>query len=575
MPSGSPIRSYQCPDTCIIYSGSFRIASDSKLQFISGTVFNQAVLWDVETETVITRFVGHLGVIFHVAVSDDRIVTCSDDRTVRVWDVNGEVLFTYFGHQHRVWRSDFMGDKLVSISEDRSVKMWKDGKCIGTWHSVSGVWSLLVRGDTVFAGYADGSIRSWREYSSKEEKNGNKVQAFVENNGKRVILSSQGSITLSEHSKERLIGQDPSYARALHLNFARNLIFLSYFSGDVIILPTEGGNPIAWHLGDSISFQATITLSDCIMTIFYLLNQRKLVCYRVNYDTSEKQLISIDLPGKFRVASAAFDESSGLLAIGSRYGSVAIFVLKDNRFELIETLSQIHDLDRVSSFNFESRQDAIILHTSGRNGTLRSYSISSDLKVTEIYQRRITKGWLERLVPSPLGLLMVGFYNNNAIVWLEEEEIFKEPCGGANRDWTVSVHNDMVSFSYIVKDQIVTVSRNIPSRVMKKGMSDSENRICRFLGKYVCFGGEDTIIRISDSTPGPALSLDPILLLGNHLSVVKSISILPISDHSVFLFSAGGRDELFAFKISTADLSSQFISQAPRYMYFIHCFYLF
>ena len=90
---------------------------------------------DPEKREVIVRLKGHKGVIFRVKwIEDNRIISVSDDRTVRLWKVvwndkdltySGEYIqiWSQFGHRGRVWDCDYIkssnclfSDLIVSVA---------------------------------------------------------------------------------------------------------------------------------------------------------------------------------------------------------------------------------------------------------------------------------------------------------------------------------------------------------------------------------------------------------------------------------------------------------------------------
>jgi WD40 repeat protein len=80
-----------------------------------------------QTETMILE--GHTDSLCSVAFSLNglRIVSGSDDHTVRIWDaVSGVVLHTLEGHTNPVYSVAFSSDglRIVSGSEDRTVRIW-------------------------------------------------------------------------------------------------------------------------------------------------------------------------------------------------------------------------------------------------------------------------------------------------------------------------------------------------------------------------------------------------------------------------------------------------------------------
>ena len=89
---------------------------------------------------VFNTFHGHSGIVWKVRWSEgrDKVVSVSDDRTVRVWDVaRGVELFCGYGHECRVWDAIFLGAKdeaVVTCGEDTFLKVWdvSSKKCVST-----------------------------------------------------------------------------------------------------------------------------------------------------------------------------------------------------------------------------------------------------------------------------------------------------------------------------------------------------------------------------------------------------------------------------------------------------------
>ena len=68
---------------------------------------------------------GHQGPINSILVYGDKLISASNDRTIKIWDLNnGKELQTLQGHKNSVHRILMDGDKLISASEDYTIKIW-------------------------------------------------------------------------------------------------------------------------------------------------------------------------------------------------------------------------------------------------------------------------------------------------------------------------------------------------------------------------------------------------------------------------------------------------------------------
>ncbi|KAI8899864.1 WD40-repeat-containing domain protein [Globomyces pollinis-pini] len=162
---------------CMLYSGDIFGTSWNTLNVASGTIFNTVLIWSpIDNQNGVARVQqrlnGHEGVIHGVRFNSDGSMICStsDDRTVRIWKLTGDVLspMVLYGHLGRVWKADFVSNYIISISEDATCRVWNpnDGNCIECFsgHGSKHVWSFAVNNETnsiLATGGGDCGIRLW------------------------------------------------------------------------------------------------------------------------------------------------------------------------------------------------------------------------------------------------------------------------------------------------------------------------------------------------------------------------------------------------------------------------------
>jgi len=95
----------------------------------------------------------------------DKIVSASDDNTLKVWSgITGNLIRTLVGHTGGVWSSQLKGNIVVSGSTDRTLRVWnaETGECIHILQGhTSTVRCLAMHGDLVVSGSRDGTLRVW------------------------------------------------------------------------------------------------------------------------------------------------------------------------------------------------------------------------------------------------------------------------------------------------------------------------------------------------------------------------------------------------------------------------------
>ncbi|NJR25753.1 MAG: hypothetical protein HC786_28370, partial [Richelia sp. CSU_2_1] len=96
------------------------------------------------------------------------LVAASDDRTLKIWYVDGSLKAVLTGHRTRIINVDFSPDsqRLVSVGEDNTVNVWQvDGKLIQTFQTedevLDGV-SLSPQNQIIASGITEDNFKIWK-----------------------------------------------------------------------------------------------------------------------------------------------------------------------------------------------------------------------------------------------------------------------------------------------------------------------------------------------------------------------------------------------------------------------------
>ncbi|KAG9054182.1 hypothetical protein FS842_005878 [Serendipita sp. 407] len=153
----------------VVWSVSF--SPDGRF-IVSGSDDRTVRLWDMETgHQLSTSFEGHSNRVISVAFSPDgRRIVSGSDKTVRIWDVEtGQHLASLNGHSNVVWSTAFSPDnrRVVSGSFDKTVRIWDvdTGQQLGpSLEGHSGIVKCVIfspDGQQVISCSDDRTIRIW------------------------------------------------------------------------------------------------------------------------------------------------------------------------------------------------------------------------------------------------------------------------------------------------------------------------------------------------------------------------------------------------------------------------------
>lgn len=142
--------------TCLQFSGN---------RIVSGSDDNTLKVWSLTTGRCVRTLVGHTGGVWSSQMSGNIIISGSTDRTLKVWDADsGCCLHTLYGHTSTVRCMHLHGKKVVSGSRDATLRVWdiEAGECL---HMLVGhmaaVRCVQYDGRLVVSGAYDHMVKVW------------------------------------------------------------------------------------------------------------------------------------------------------------------------------------------------------------------------------------------------------------------------------------------------------------------------------------------------------------------------------------------------------------------------------
>jgi len=544
---------------CILYSGFIHRVNEDKVIVLAGTVFGNVLIWHCDTGAVVSRLSGHDGVIFSVNLSDNIIVTTSDDRSSIVYTVKDEMftdvqqLYRLHGHSYRVFRS------LLSVENDIVVTAGEDGRVI-TWSLSSGqeidrsnlascVWSVSWLGpNDIICGAGDCSLSVINIRDS--EKKPLSIPFDHETNKPRIVkcvadviltMDDDGNLSsFNTKTKEHnTLYSDTRLASYCLMEVSGEQVTMCGLSGLVV---TGYWSPMNYSLDNIEEKQVMNTkIFSCCIVIDKILvcdNQGSLVMV----DKSLETVATGELPlmkERWFTASCFLDD---ILVLGDRSGGLHFYQIVKSQIEIMETYPRLHGRHGVTSIV----ADDGLIWSSGRDATLRCFSVTDGIQLMQTV--KTSHDWVAgiRRIHDQLSVLMWHGTQLLARTLCSDSLIGSFDCGGGHRSWDLLASGDI---GYIKDGKVLLGSlwTNQKRVLIAGGHSQQINAVVQFNG-FIITGSEDTNIRVYRDK-------EQVSILRGHLSSIKCLHL--VNDvkniNRKILVSGGGRAELRMWSLVIKD----------------------
>ncbi|KAK9365127.1 WD40-repeat-containing domain protein [Lipomyces kononenkoae] len=602
-------RIYTCGIDCILYSASILFSAGS-VYVAAGTVFGNIEIWSSKNGAIVSSLKGHEGSIFNVqfSLSGSRLVSCSDDRSVRIWDLHtNECIAVGWGHSARIWQAKYLDDDtIITVGEDSTTRVWRlrDGSlsCAQIWegHCGRSIWSLAIRDDRniVATGGADGRVLIWNLSAKPSLIDGRMTMNFEDIASSMAIKVGSIKQCTATRTTAYAFSTTTGYVALLETvdNSWKEVYYSSALAGYSLLKGWD--DKLYVCIGDrqgSVHIIGTGDSSQCIIVdppsessnkvidmvplskgdMMYILVQYgntetpwSFIALQNHNGISLKYSLALSAQPTFPIASACLHPDKEILIVGSRFGALAVYRVETSPVPVAASgcWRRIISDDCITSVIPENTYDngMDILATS-RNGSYCICNVSllhetGSASLEKLHLNRMAKGSIEGAAKVDHGLVFWGFRNNYFFVWNEtlQYEIMSEICGGPHRSWHFMISpTTKCSFVYtkassisIVKDD--TKSELSAAAVTQEGSHGREIRaisVAPFSNDrnalLVATGAEDTCIRLSNvSADGRMRNL---CVLRRHVSGLQQLQWSP---NGMYLFSSAAREEFIVWKVT-------------------------
>ena len=589
--SGVVTESISAPIKSIVYSGHLYGHNYNSLLVAAGTVTNQILLWRPNDLTSKPELlIGHEGVVFSVRFNQTgtKLVSVSDDRTVRVWslDTGHKLVATLYGHNSRIWNAGFIPNsndkKIFSIGEDSNLKLWCIERCesIHTFvgHRGKSIWSAATStdGTCVYTGGNDCTLRKWdltpflertedREFCIHNEVV--RIVLIIDLNH-FIVLTQSGGLWCynTDTNKLVLVYNSCLFASYAVMALSSGRVALGGVNGDLIVMYVSDWNVI--HQSNSTCVK--------ILSLKWFSNYLIVSCQNGHFYIADFSHLSVTLTHSFllphsnhRWVTSACALQNGAFIVGDGKGSLHLYSNFSTQHAIF-SINKLHGANPVTSLQTNSN----FVYSTGRDGKLRILQVKGErMFVKNSIQVYRNCNWLERVYLDPCGTVICVLFHGNEILLVNARDgsvLVSVLCGGGHRGWDINPFEEIIKgrffLTYIKCQKVISVAREISdicSHELSTPFLGREGLCVVILHTFPC----DTIVLAAGDETGTisivqsAIGTKVLSTNRCHIGNINAMKVCEFENGNLLLFTAGGRGLLKAWEVNKScllDLSSIF-----------------
>ena len=558
-----------CEVSCIVYGGCLK-NTFSTISCYSGTVFSKILYFEPFSDQgglVQRNYSGHDGVIFDVDVTENKVFSVSDDRTLIIWDkISTSCLKKLYYHTTRVLRVLALehASVIVTGGEDCKLVFW----CMDTGRVLrdinrncgnNGIRSLSYhRSGVVCAGGWDGGINEFKVPRSSTYQRNYTVSdctvissdMFEESypkwiccltDDRYIFCLSSGRIYLKDNVNIHLLLDDPrlqeySVVRKMHKN-----IVIGGKEGDICLLDVDirqtkwitcKENVKVCSIVQANEEHMLISQAGGIATLWKFLSSWNIEC--------SSRFVLRPSKNCWVTCASLIEEDGGFLLMGTRRGGVYIYadIFSGKLQHAIQCYHSLHGVHGTTQIGYHNNE----LVSVGNDGNIVVYGAhDSSFKIVRKYRPLSNIRLIQKLENIDGVSIVHYFYGKNYVIMNLDlrEVLFNLNCGGIHRFWD-TLYDGKLKVAYINTGKMYYVTSRLRLEHLKMYSPSSHgseiHAAIMSTNGSVITGGEDGDITYR---MGPAVNK-----YSSHISAVRSLTLC-----EPLLFSGGGKGILKAWNI--------------------------
>lgn len=253
------------------------------------------------------------------------------------------------------------------------------------------------------------------------------------------------------------------------------------------------------------------------------------------------------------------------MVVSNRQGNLLLyrFNIDTNSYELKHIIKHPHgNLGATNLYCLEEHATRALIRSTGHDGALNIFSVDfKDCLMTTCQRQIIPVAWLEYVQKWRYNMsLCLGFNDNHFVVWCKQYDFLLQlPCGGGHRCWhfVLNSQNHYISLAFIKNKRVrchklPLLNKELTQLPLAKRWHIAPCNIMQiFAGDnykdpIAVTAGDDNLIKIHLLTPK---GLNEQLELHHHISNIRALKLVPLSDTEFLIFSGGGRAQLCVTKV--------------------------